>query len=84
MFDKFNFGGTEWDATANLIGVDELKAAFTAEGEILAELHSGAIDAGWRLEDLRITKGMFGAYQRFALVRNGARAGLWLPPEAAA
>lgn len=78
VFDKFNAGGEDWDATCNLVGVDAItETAFTAQGEVLAQLHEGAVDAGWRLEDLLITTGMRGPYQRFRLMRNGMRAKLW-------
>ncbi|MGO4785178.1 DUF559 domain-containing protein [Cryobacterium sp. W22_MBD10_FK3] len=78
IFDKFNAGGADWDATSNLVGVDATDGvAFTAQGKALAQLHDGAVDAGWRLEDLVITAGMYGPYQRFRLVRNGARSKLW-------
>ncbi|WP_133163802.1 hypothetical protein [Cryobacterium zongtaii] len=78
IFEKFNAGGEDWDATCNLVGVDAITdTAFTAQGEVLAQLHASAVDAGWRLEDLQITTGMHGPYQRFRLIRNGMRANLW-------
>jgi hypothetical protein len=78
VFEKFNAGGEDWDATANLIGVDSITdTSFLAAGQTIAQLHDGAVDAGWRIADLRILTGMYGAYQRFTLIRNGVRSGLW-------
>lgn len=82
VFDKFNVGGNGWDATSNLTGVDAFTdTAFFGGEALLAQLHPGAVDAGWRLEDLRLATGMFGPYQRFHLMRCDERAGLWATAE---
>jgi hypothetical protein len=78
VYSKFNAGGAWWDATSNLDGVDAItETQFTASGEVIAELHQEAVDAGWRLTDLLLATGFRGPYQRFTLVRDGARGGLW-------
>lgn len=79
IYRKFNLGGTSWDATANLQG----SAAFTGtefldeDGAVLAKLHDGAIDSGWRIAEVTNSTGYRGPYQRVRLERSDERGGLW-------
>jgi hypothetical protein len=75
---KFNLGSNYWDGSSNLVGVDSYTdSQVMAGGEVIAQLHSEAIDAGWRIALMTLHEGRCGPYQQYEIVRDRPREGKW-------
>lgn len=68
---KFNVGLPHYDWTSNFPNVDEFDPSHLMfEGQVVGELHPGAVAAGWVLDAVELCTGWNGGYQRLALVRR--------------
>ena len=67
---KFNVGLSYYDWTSNFPNVDMFDAGHLMfEGEVVGELHPGAVAAGWVLDAVELCTGRHGGYQRLGLIR---------------
>jgi len=65
---KFNVGASSGGVTSNLEGVNSWNGVSLAADDIeLARLHPGAVDAGWRISEVRARSGWHGTYQEIHL-----------------
>jgi len=68
---KFNVGLPNYDWTSNFPNVDEFDPSHLMfEGQVVGELHPGAVAAGWVLDAVELCTGWKGGYQRLALIRR--------------
>jgi hypothetical protein len=89
LFTGVHADGVRPDRTFNVgaqahIGTLDLPDVTTWTAESVAcvgggtlDLHPEAVDAGWRFADLRQLAGRDGGFQKYLLMRDGPRRGLW-------
>lgn len=75
---KFNAGADAHIGSMNLPGIRDWTAnTVTCPDGTVLHVHPEAVDAGWRFADLREFSARHGGHQRYLLMRDEPRQGLW-------